>query len=234
MGSVTNRSTTVDCGAVYAATRARFVALMESLAPDGLASVVPATPAWTVRDTLAHVVGIAADLNTGMIETTDPDGWTARQVDTRRGRSVAEIVAEWDREAPAFEDGLRLFGYSVGAHFVGDLHAHVQDVRSALGLPADRDPLTVRVSLDFYLESWGEDVTADGAGSIEVIADDERLTIGTGPAFASLSGDPFEVLRACSGRRSADQIRHLTWTGDSERAIAGMSRYPLPDHELPA
>ena len=190
MGSVTDRSTTVDCGVVYAATRARFVALMESLGPDDLVTVVSATPAWTVRE------------------------------------------AEWDREAPAFEDGLRLFGYSVGAHFVGDLHAHVQDVRAALRLPADRDPLTVRVSLDWYLEAWTESLEGTEAGSVAVVADGERHVVGHGPPIATVTGDAFEILRAISGRRSADQIRALAWSGDREPALAGMSQYPLPEHDL--
>ncbi len=234
MGPFTDRSTDVDCGAVYARTRARFVTLVESLDAEELATTVPATPAWSVQDALAHVVGLAADLNTGMIEIADPDAWTAHQVESRRGRSVAEIVAEWDREAPAFEEGLRLFGYSVGAHFACDLYAHLEDVRAALGVAPDRDPLTIRVALDFYLESWAEDLVAADEGSIEIVTGDERRVIGSGTSFATVSGDPFEILRSCGGRRSADQIRALKWTGDRERAIAGMSRYPLPAHKLPA
>ena len=40
---------------------------------------------------------------------------------TFRAGTIEDIIAAWDHEAPTFEDGLRLFGYQVGNHFVGDL-----------------------------------------------------------------------------------------------------------------
>jgi len=229
---VADRAAHLDGGAIYAQARARFVDLIESLTDAELATNIPATPAWRVRDALAHVVGITADLNAGNIRMVDPEAWTAEQVTLRRNRSIADVIAEWDREGPTFEDGLRRFGYSMGAHFVGDLFTHYQDVRAALGLPADRDDLLVRVSLDFYLESWDEALAEAEPGSIEVIAGAERQTVGRGAAFATVAADPFEILRACSGRRSADQIRAFTFTGDRERTIATISRYSLPEQAV--
>ena len=148
------RKATIDAGVIYEQTRARVVRTVRSLQAREAATLVPATPGWVVGDVLAHVVGLAADLNAQRFPDGDDVGgttWTTRQVETRRATSIADIVAEWDREAPAFEDGLRLFGYEEGSHFVADLHAHHQDVRGALGLSRDEDPITVAVSLDHYL-----------------------------------------------------------------------------------
>ena len=69
---------------------------------------------WTVRDVVAHVVGIAADLNAGRFGSGSADDWAAEQVRSRKDRSVDELSDEWDLEAPRFEDGLRLFGYELG------------------------------------------------------------------------------------------------------------------------
>src|SRR5690242_12321252 len=123
----------VDCAALYEQERRKFIALQRSLDDAGRATPVPATPGWTVHDVLAHVVGITADLNAAEFGSGDPDAWTAAQVDTRRDRTVDELAAEWDREADRFETGLRLFGYEIGSHYLGDLLQHVADVRHALG-----------------------------------------------------------------------------------------------------
>jgi Mycothiol maleylpyruvate isomerase N-terminal domain len=53
----------VDCGEIYELKRRELVELLRSLSTDELAITVPATPVWSVRDVLSHVVGIAADLN---------------------------------------------------------------------------------------------------------------------------------------------------------------------------
>ena len=148
------RGATIDGGIVYERARGRFVITVGDLQPNQAATPVPATPAWKVGDVLAHVVGLATDLNAQRFpDGVDVDGamWTARQVSERSAASIADIVAEWDREAPVFEEGLRLFGYEEGSHFVADLHAHHQDVRGALGLSRDEDPITIAVSLHHYL-----------------------------------------------------------------------------------
>ncbi len=226
------RRATIDGGQVYETTRATFITLVRSLSDAQLQRLVPASPKWRVRDVFAHVVGITADLNAGDLRDIDPDTWTAAQVALRYDRPIEAVIAEWDLEAPIFADGLRLFGYSVGSHFVGDLLVHLQDVRQALGLAPNGDELTVRVALDFYLEAWSECLTEDSTGSITITADGERSSVGSGDAFATLTAAPFEILRACSGRRSAEQIAAFTWTGDARRAMATISRYSLPAHDL--
>jgi hypothetical protein len=135
------------------------------MASDVLARTVPATPAWSVRDAVAHVVGIAHDLNAQRFDVTDPDTWTARQVRERRDASIDDLEAEWDREAPRFEDGLRLMGYEVGNHFVGDLLQHLADIEHAAGLDPIDDDEALAVGLDFYLDTCHQDSVAHDRGS---------------------------------------------------------------------
>ena len=116
LGDVRNESQTarmiverdVDCGIVYQRLRRRLMATARSLDSDVLALTVPATPAWSVRDAVAHVVGIAHDLNAQRFDVIEPDEWTARQVRERRDATIDDLEVEWDREAPRFEEGLRL------------------------------------------------------------------------------------------------------------------------------
>lgn len=227
------RAEVVDTGAVYERNRQQLIGVVRGATDRERETTVLATPAWRVRDVLAHVVGITADLNALDFGPGDADAWTARQVERRRDRSIEELLDEWDREAPTFEDGLRLLGYSLGAHYVGDLFTHLQDVRTTLRLGRSEDAEAVLVALDFYLEDLDESLRSRGAAAVEIVAGDERHLAGDGPPAATLRGSAFDVLRCLSGRRSPGQIAALDWTGDRDRVASELSRYPLPEVDLP-
>ncbi len=181
---------------------------------------------------LSHVVGITADLNRAEFGTGDPEAWTATQVEVRRGRSADELTVEWDREAPRFEEGLRLFGYPIGSHYVGDLLQHVADVRHALGLGRLDDDLALAVALDFYLISFDETLADAEVGAVEVRVGDEAWTLGPGAPIATITAERFELLRALGGRRSESQLRAMPWRGDADAVVPLVSRYPLPATDL--
>jgi uncharacterized protein (TIGR03083 family) len=218
----------IDCAALYEQARVDLLDLVDSLTEAQRHARVPATPAWSVLDVVAHVTGIAADLNGGLQPVDDPEAWTANQVRSRSGRSPAELRAEWDAEAPTFEGGLRLFGYEVGSHFVGDLLHHIADVHHALGLPRIPDDDTLLVALDFYLDSFDQDLKAAAVGSVVVCPGDAEWTLGAGPVVASWAADRYEVFRSLGGRRDEAQIRAGAWTGDVDRIVGLVSRYGVP------
>lgn len=231
LATCATREATVDCGELYDLTKVAMSTLVGGVDPPSLATLVPATPAWAVRDVLAHVVGITADMNHRRFGLR-AEAWTARQVDERRDSDPATMIAEWDREAPAFEDGLRLFGYEMGSHYVADLHAHLQDVRSALDLGRADDDTTVRVALDFYLGSLDGTLREANASAVELVAGGEAHVVGDGEVGATVRADAFELLRVLSARRSRAQIRALDWTGDVDAVLEQLGRYPFPDADL--
>jgi len=223
------RAGTVDAAALYEDLRRELIAVLRAASEDDLERIVAASPAWRVRDVLAHVTGITYDLN-----RQDLAGDTDRQVARHRADPIEVVIAEWDREAPVFEEGLHLFGYPLGSHFVADLHAHLQDVRTTLGLARHDDPRTVLVALDFYLDDLDQGLRVDRAGSITVTAAREVHGVGAGEPEATLTGEPFEILRCLSGRRSLAQIEALDWSGARADLAPRVSRYPLPVADLPA
>ena len=222
----------LDCAALYRAERQAFMAVLAELGDEEFRRLAPATPEWQVRDVLAHLVGIAADLNAGNFGLDDPDAWTAAQVETRRGCSIAELGEEWEREAPQFEAGLRIFGYEVGSHYVGDLLHHVTDVHHALGRPFAPNGTSLAAGLDFYLDSFHQALTDASVGQVLVSSDGRTYELGMGEVVASVTAEPFELFRALGGRRSASQIRTLGWSGDLDAVIAHVSRYPLPTTDI--
>jgi uncharacterized protein (TIGR03083 family) len=222
----------VDCGELYSARRRELLDRLEALRAGDLFVTVPATPAWTVHDVLCHLVGITADMNAGNFGSGDPDGWTDAQVRSRRSHSVSELDAEWDSEAPKFEEGLRSLGYEIGSHYVADLLQHTADIHHALGLAPPRDDLGLAVALDFYLISFEQALRRSLLGSVAITVRPEAWTLGEGELIASVEAGRYELFRALGGRRSESQIRALTWTGDVAAILPVVSRYPLPSEPI--
>jgi hypothetical protein len=225
----------IDAPAAYDEKRRALVDLVRHLEDHERRTIVPATPAWTVQDVLAHVVGIAADLNAQRFDG-EPDAWTAHQVESRRGRSIDELAEEWDREAPRFVEGLRLFGYELASHYVGDLLQHTADVHHALGRgPLDEDS-ALTAALDFYLDSCHQALVSASAGAIRVdVGDVHDLRLGSPeqPVVARLAGvGRFELFRALGGRRSRRQVQALPWQGDVTPVLGHLSAYPWPRDDL--
>ena len=222
-----------DGGVVYEQVRQELVALVRGLDDAELDRNVAATPDWRVRDVVAHVAGVARDIN-HLDLLDDGDAWTARQVARFADADLDVVLAEWDEEGPAFAAGLTAAGEAFGAHFVGDLHAHLSDIRATLGLPPHDDPATVAVALDFYQSSLDTSLREEGGGTVVLVVDDGERVAGDGEPTATVRGTSFDVLRALSGRRSLAQIRAMDWSGDVDALAPRLSRYPLREADLPA
>jgi uncharacterized protein (TIGR03083 family) len=220
------RAATVDTGAVYEQVRAQFAAFAIAATAEELAAPVAAAPGWVVRDLLGHVVGLTADLNAARFPEpgdTDGSGWTGRQAAERRALPIADVLAEWDREAAQFTDGLRTFGYEMGSHFTADLLVHLHDAQAALGRGPYADPLALDVALDHYTDYLHQRFVEAGWGSVRVEAGGDTWTLGDGPVVAAVSGAAYDVLRSLCARRSAAQIRRLSWTGDVDGFLATLT-----------
>lgn len=224
----------VDCGLLYRRVRRELVALLQAMPLHRLDTVVPATPAWSVQDVLAHLVGLAADLNAQRFPGDSSEDWTDAQVTSRRGRTLDELAAEWDEEAPRFEEGLRLLGYEQGSHFVGDLLQHTCDVRAALGTAqVPEDDVALAVGLDFYLRAFDESLREAGVGSVSVVVGGEVFAVGEGSEVVRWSPSRFEAFRALGGRRSEAQVRAQPREGDLDAVLPHVSAYPpLPAEDV--
>jgi uncharacterized protein (TIGR03083 family) len=212
-----------EVGDAYAGCRARIVGLTRALDAEAAARPVPTCPAWTVHDVVAHLAGIVADVAAGNLDGMTTEPWTAAQVDARRDRTVAEIVAEWDAQAPGFEALLDDIG-DPGRQAVADVVTHEHDIRTALGRPGERDTDAVRIG--FGMVSAGFLSSAGAHGVAVRIEPDGGDAVGPGDAAVVLRGDRFELLRAMTGRRSPDQLRSLGWP-EGDAALAPFSFGPF-------
>jgi uncharacterized protein (TIGR03083 family) len=201
-----------DHGDAYRGCRARLTALAGELGDAGLATIVPTCPDWRIKDVYGHLIGLVADVGGGNTDGAGTDPWTAKQVDDRRDKTGAELIAEWDGNGPGMEELLDGVPPSVGERIVGDIATHELDVWGAVGRAEARDTDAVRLGFERYRSAFDERVASAGLTALDI----------TGLA------SEFELFRALTGRRSADQIRAYAWTGDAEPYVAIFSAYGTP------
>lgn len=202
---------------VYAETREALISLVRGLTPEQAATIVPACPAWSVKDVVSHVCGLVAGLVAGVREGLGTDEATAEQVASRATMSGAEVCDEWAGYAPAL-DALLLELPPIAPVITGDLIVHVHDIHEALGLTADPDSAATIIGAHRYVPLVQERAAdrIDTALSIE-LADGSTWPAPNPDAAAQLTlrASPFDFLRSVTGRRPRSFVEGLDWTGDA-------------------
>lgn len=200
-------------GELYRSSRLRLDGLLRPLDAPRWTTPVPACPGWTVRDVLAHLVGIHEDASAGRIRGVPGPDQTAAQVDRHREDDPLELLDQWARTAPGFERAI-----SEGSRWPAylDLLSHELDVRGALVEPALVGQLAVEVDLAGRLLAGGVvpaiEIDLDGSSGGEIGRGGERAAL-------RLRTTPFEVLRLRMGRRSRSQVLSLDWSDDPAAVV---------------
>jgi uncharacterized protein (TIGR03083 family) len=245
------RLTRWSAASAYGDARVRLGSLLGGMEPARLDTAVPACPGWTVRDVLAHVVGVAADWYSdrvvpGLMDAwadeeaaAERDAWTQRQIDDRRWCDAGCLLVEWERWSAAVEHRLRS-GDGLPADpppdvlvvAPADLAVHIQDIRAALGAAGDRSSAATKLAFGVYRTWLGMRLASTGLPALRLHDGTREWVVGAGMAQATVTAEGFELFRAISGRRSAGQIRAMAWDGDPEPYVPIVSPYPLPDRAL--
>ena len=191
---------------IYREGRARVTELVRDLDGDALATPVPACPSWTVRDLLCHLVGLPTDVNAGNIDGAGTDPWTAAQLASRTSCDRDTLLAEWEREAPAFEAIIPMID---PPRPVFDIIVHEQDLRGALGTPGARDSAGVRLLVDIALGRLASEIDAAELLALELAMEDDGFVAGAGDVVDRWDVERFELFRSFAGRRSAAQVKAL-------------------------
>jgi uncharacterized protein (TIGR03083 family) len=192
---MTNTANNADIGALYGAARQRITALVTKEGVD-LERIVPSTPAWRVRDVIAHLAGVTADAIGGNMAGAPGEAWTEAQVARGRDRSLDEILAEWAEFGPMLEGFLSSPAGAGASAAVMDVHSHEADLRHALGLPLE---------LPAEFLGWAISGIRDGFHKAVADADLPAVTLNTPDA---------EWFRARLGRRTEAQVRAYDWSAD--------------------
>jgi uncharacterized protein (TIGR03083 family) len=211
--------------------RRRISELVRDLAADAPASTpVPACPGWSVHDLLSHLVGVAGDVLAGRLDGVATDPWTHAQVVAGRHRGVGELLDEWDRHGPPFEDMLVRSG-PAGRQAVADTVTHEHDRRGAIGSSGARDSHEVTMAVDYVAPLVVG--SAERQGLPIRIESTSGRRFGPPRAVLQLRGDDWEILRAMTGRRGVDQLRALIGEGDADSVRRVFTFGPFRPAALP-
>jgi uncharacterized protein (TIGR03083 family) len=215
-------------GQIYADTRERIAGIVRDLPPEELGRRLPATPAWSPKDVVAHLVGVVADITSGNLEGAGSEPWTAAQVEARRDRSLDELLAEWAARAATVEAFLDQAPPDMSAILISDCYAHEQDIRGGTGHPGARDEAALHVALDLQVDNLGWRLKERGLPGLKLRAGDRVWATAAFGAGATVTApDPFELFRCLHGRRSRAQLAALAWEGDlPERYLDAFTRFP--------
>ncbi len=203
----------ISIARLYADGQARFAALFRSLDADQLQTSVPACPEWTVRDVLSHVAGVTDDVANGRIAGAGTDPWTASQVERNRELPVDELLARWDDQTGPVSE---LFEQFEQVRPVIDVETHRQDVRAALGLPAERDTPIVHLAATALVESLEHPVRVELGH--DVLASPTAPDAGVEPIMLR-GATAFDVMRSRLGRRSREQVLAYDWSADPKDIV---------------
>lgn len=222
-----------DLGATYDDTRRKISEYVRALDERDLERRLPAAPEWTVRDVIAHLAGDVACILAGDFPQEffaafgEPDGvaslnrWTHSQVESRRSRSLDDVLDEWETESKVivemmdgsrpWPEGIPPFGSII---LLTDVTVHQQDIYGAFGEERDRDAPAIRIANAGYIVGMGWRLAPAGIPPLRVVSGDSERTTGEGEPAATVRASRFEMFRALSGRRNPDQIAAYDWDGD--------------------
>lgn len=202
---------------LYGRARVRTTGIASALTPEQLATTVPATPLWTARQLLAHLVGAAADAAAGRVDGVGTPPWTAAQVAAREGRRLDELLAEWSEAGPLVAAALA--ARRMPALIVHDALTHEADLREAFGMAT---PPTGDVAE--ALDHLARGVCRRSTHAVALRAGGVEWSGGEGPATVAETS-PYELYRGLVSRRSRAQMRAWTWTGEPGPLIEALPAF---------
>jgi uncharacterized protein (TIGR03083 family) len=202
-------------GGRYVAAKARVVELVARLDDDYR---IAATPAWSLRDLLVHLVGVADDVACGRVDGYATPDWTHTQVLRGAGLSRESVLSDWDdaaaRVAPVLDDPV---GHGLDATFgvlpLIDVLAHEQDIREADGAVGAVDPPEWDVVSTRRRDVLQINITTANLPALRVkTIEGDNWAIGPGEPSATVRAPRYELWRSLEGRRSRNVVRDFEWS----------------------
>lgn len=223
----------MDGAECYRTVRDRMIELAAELTDEQARTPVPALPAWTVRDTYAHLAGVCVEALDGTLTGTATDEDTARQLRARTGRSLAELCDEWSEAGSLIQErlaGPKGYRYDL---LVQDAWNHEQDVLGALGLEQRRGCPTTRTTAGILVSRYERGWAKHGLSpAVRLKTASDEWVIGVGEPVAELRTDDFELARILIGRRTLEEIRAEDWSGDPSEVVDLLHVFKVPEASL--
>jgi hypothetical protein len=212
----------------YLRTRERVTDLLQAVASADLGKQVPACPAWSVHELLAHLVSMPAAISVGRRPSGPVGEWLEELIVERKDQSCASLITEWQSLDASLADLLS----GPSAVLFADLAVHEHDLRGALNKP-DHAALEVDEILPRTLAAFSKPLQAAGLGAIEVRGDGGVWRSHEAPVGWTLLVDPWTAVRAVNSRRTEQELCQLPALGEATPYLRVLDGHlPLPADSL--
>lgn len=128
---------TADAVAAYRLIQQRVDALVRGRR-DVAELTVPACPAWTIRQAIAHLAGVAEDIASLNLEAKGSDAWARAQVERLGASSMDDLLDLWGQLVDRVTATLELAPQASVCQLVVDTLSHEHDIRGAVNEPGSR------------------------------------------------------------------------------------------------
>ncbi len=228
----------MDESTMYLAAKQQMVRVAKRLDDEQLRMTCPSCPAWSNQDVIAHHIhflgaviddDVPKEVFRAITHTDEAtrsaaskvrDEWTDAGVDTRRGRTIDELIGEWDQ---------RIATMPPEVHPTVDAVVHLGDILEALGERRGFDTALVEDSLRKYYEMTLADRIAATGDGVTLHCADTGTRIGAASAQPEIAGTSYELLRTIAGRRTRFQADDaLDWGDAPETTRQLFSAYGWP------
>jgi hypothetical protein len=168
---------------------------------------------------VAHLTGVAQDIDALNLEKKGTGPWADAQVARLGGHRIDDLLDLWGQSLDSVSANLAFASDAGVCQLVFDTLTHEHDIRGALGQPGSRaGDLAFKAALGFVTTMGDQFIRQAELPALRL----STPTIGsvqlgdphTARCYVELSISDFETLRAFGGRRSIGQLLALPWLGN--------------------
>ena len=201
---------------LYGAVRDELLATLRSLSRAEDDVTVPSCPAWTVKDAVAHLCGLNAELLADIPGSLGSADATARQVADRSSLNLGQVLDEWSSMSDAIDKRFRMDDDKARA-LLADLVVHVYDLEEVLRQQTSAAAVATPISAHRYVPLLQHRVADKVRMALTVALNDGTIwppTTTDGMTEISVSTSPHDFLRAVTGRKLRSEVEAFDWSKD--------------------
>lgn len=206
----------MDAPRTYSAVRDELIGSLGRIDQTAALVTVPACPTWTVKDVVAHVCGLNAELLADIPGPLGSDEATTRQVADRASFSLREVLDEWKSMDPALH---RRFGENLGraTALLADLVVHVYDLEELLAQPTVAAAAATPMSAHRYIPLLQERVADVTQTALTITLDDGSHWPAPDAEMVNsvaVETSAHRFIRGVAGRLTRADVEAFTWSAD--------------------
>jgi uncharacterized protein (TIGR03083 family) len=189
----------------YRTTRENVTRLLTEY-PLGADLPVDCCPGWTVRDAVAHLLGICRSV--AGLPADGPEKGAAA------GEDITRLLDSWAVVGATVERRLEAGAKGRNGVLVMDAVTHELDIAQATGAPPPSEHPSYPTAFRVVTGGLSASIQAHGLPALLLTTPGAQWEVGAGRPVATVGAPLHDLMRSLTGRRSQEQISRLAWSQD--------------------